>query len=41
MNIVARSTGNFQSTHDATQNVYLDSTNASISLHKMSAETGT
>ena len=37
-----RSTTNyFQATHDATQNVYLDSTNASISSHKMSAKIGT
>ena len=35
------STSNFQSTHDATQNAYLDSTNASISSNKMPAETGT
>ena len=36
-----RSTSNFQATRDATQNVYLDSTNASISSHKMSAKIGT
>ena len=29
----SRSTSNFQSIHNATQNVYLDSTNASISSH--------
>lgn len=37
----SRSACNFQSTYDATQNVYRDSTNASISSHKMPAETGT